>query len=204
MTAGPRVFDRMLRHRRMHRKTTQGMFLEDWAYRQIQDRLEDINRHFDARIDLTDQTHFDEEYLPFALQSLGLLTSVLRLHALNDLPGALIQIKRALKPDGLFLAALFGGETLYELRESLSYGEIKNRGGMSPRVFPFADKQQMGALMQRAGFALPVIDSEIVTVTYDNMFKLMTDLRDIGESNVIVARDKRNPGRAMFMEAAQH
>lgn len=146
----------------------------------------------------------DEEWLPFADQSLDLILNTLGLHSTNDLPGTLVQIKRALKPDGLFLAALFGGESLMELRQSLMATEIEMRGGASPRVFPFADKPQMGALMQRAGFALPVIDSEIITVTYDTMFGLMKDLRFMGEGNAIQARDKKYPGKEFFFRAAEH
>jgi NADH dehydrogenase [ubiquinone] 1 alpha subcomplex assembly factor 5 len=145
----------------------------------------------------------DEEFLPFRDQSLDLIMNVLSLHSTNDLPGALIQIRRALKPDGLFLAALFGGESLMELRQSLMQTEIEMKGGASPRVFPFADKPQMGSLMQRAGFALPVIDSEIVTVTYPDMFALLKDLRFMGEGNAILKRDKTYPGREFFAKAAE-
>lgn len=146
----------------------------------------------------------DEEYLPFADHSLDLVLSALSLHSINDLPGTLIQIRRALKPDGLFLAALLGGETLHELRESLMQTEISLKGGASPRIFPFADKQQIGALMQRAGFALPVIDSEIITATYDSMHKLMHDIRGMGEGNIIKARDKTNPGKTFFEKAEDY
>lgn len=146
----------------------------------------------------------DEEYLPFADESLDLVLSTLSLHSVNDLPGTLIQINRALKPDGLFLAAMFGGETLWELRECLMQAELALKNGASPRVFPFADKQQAGALLQRAGFALPVVDSDILTVTYDTMFKLMHDIRGMGEGNIIAARSRANPGKAFFMEAARH
>jgi NADH dehydrogenase [ubiquinone] 1 alpha subcomplex assembly factor 5 len=144
----------------------------------------------------------DEEYLPFGNHSLDLAVSALGLHTTNDLPGALIQIRRALKPDGLFLGALFGGESLMELRQSLTAAEIELKGGISPRVFPFADKPEMGNLMQRAGFALPVIDSEIVTVTYPDMFALLKDLRFMGEGNSISARDKKFVGKKFFDRAA--
>lgn len=146
----------------------------------------------------------DDELLPFADNSFDLVINSLGLHSTNDLPGALVQIKRALKPDGLFMAAMFGGETLFELRQSLMAAEMETRGGISPRVFPFADKPQAGNLMQRAGFALPVIDSEILTVTYDNMFGLLKDLRGMGEGNSILARDKKFPGRNFFHRAAAH
>lgn len=145
----------------------------------------------------------DEEFLPFH-NSLDLIVSNLAFHATNDLPGVLLQIRRALKPNGLFLAALPGGETLHELRASLTQAEIDLKDGVSPRIFPFADKPQMGALMQRAGFALPVVDSEIVTVTYDNMFHLMHDLRGMAATNIIRERSRIFPGRELFLHAADH
>ena len=146
----------------------------------------------------------EEEALPFAPQSFDLVTSALSLHTVNDLPGALMQIRHALKADGLFLACLIGGESLQELRASLMHGEMMIKDGLSPRVYPFADRQQVGALMQRAGFALPVVDCETVTVSYPDMFKLMRDLRGMGENNTIAARRVHNPGKALFMEAAKH
>jgi NADH dehydrogenase [ubiquinone] 1 alpha subcomplex assembly factor 5 len=147
--------------------------------------------------------HADEEIMPLSSDSLDLIISNLNMHSVNDVPGALIQINKALKPDGLFMAAMFGGDTLTELRQVLSQAEMNIRGGISPRIFPFADKQQMGNLLQRAGFALPVIDSDIVTVTYDNIFKLLSDLRGMGESNAIMARDKSPLPRAVIMETAK-
>ncbi len=146
----------------------------------------------------------DDEILPFGHETLDLMISNLHLHSLNDLPGALIQARRALKPDGLFLAAMLGGETLYELREALLHAETKIKGGASPRIMPFADKPQMGDLMQRAGYSLPVIDSEIITVTYDNIFKLMHDLRNMGETSIISARQKHFTSRNIFMETANY
>lgn len=145
----------------------------------------------------------DEEAPPFAPESFNLIVSPLTLHTVNDLPGALLQIRQCLKPDGLFLAAMLGGETLHELRSVMMEAETNMRGGISPRIAPFADKPQAGALLQRAGFNLPVIDSEIITVTYDNAFKLMRDLRLMGEGNAILHRDKTFPGRALFMETAR-
>ncbi len=146
----------------------------------------------------------DEEFLPIKSDSLDIVLTILNLHTVNDLPGALIQINRALKPDGVFIGSMLGGETLYELRESFTQAEIKLKGGISPRVAPFADKKQMGALLQRAGYALPVVDSEIVTITYDNVFKLMHDLRYMAESNSITDRSKDYPGKELIMEAARY
>ncbi|HEY8190083.1 MAG TPA: methyltransferase domain-containing protein, partial [Micavibrio sp.] len=147
--------------------------------------------------------HADEEFLPFAAGSLDLVLSPLALHSVNDLPGTLLQIRQALKPDGLFMAALLGGETLHELRQAAAEAEMNLRGGLSPRIFPFADKPQMGSLLQRAGFSLPVVDSEIVTVTYEDAFKLMRDIRMMGEGNAIIKRDRSYAGKALFMETAR-
>ncbi|MHC8509024.1 MAG: methyltransferase domain-containing protein [Rhodospirillales bacterium] len=143
----------------------------------------------------------DEEALPFADGALDLVMSSLSLHWVNDLPGALAQINRALKPDGLFLGALFGGETLYELRESLGAAEAANEGGVSPRVSPFADIRDLGALLQRAGFALPVADTETITVSYAEPLSLMRDLRGMGESNTAMARRKTPLRRDTLMDA---
>lgn len=143
----------------------------------------------------------DEEALPFGSETLDLIISNLTLHSVNDLPGALIQIRRALKPDGLFCAAMFGGETLWQFKEAFHHTELSLKGGLSPHIFPFADKQQMGGLMQRAGYALPVVDSDIITVTYSDIYKLMHDLRGMGEGNIISARNKTYYGRDFFEEA---
>jgi SAM-dependent methyltransferase len=134
----------------------------------------------------------DEEALPFRDGSLDLVVSALALHFVNDLPGTLIQIRRALKPDGLFIAALLGGDTLTELRQAFAAAEAEIEGGVSPRVAPFADLRDFGALMQRAGFALPVTDVERLTVRYDDAFALMQDLRRMGATNVLVER-RRTP-----------
>src|SRR5665647_2016624 len=127
----------------------------------------------------------DEEALPFADGSLDLVVSALSLQFVNDLPGTLIQIRRALKPDGLLLAALIGGDSLTELREAFAQAESEIEGGVSPRVAPFADVRELGALLQRAGFALPVVDSDRLTVRYATVFALMRDLRRMGATNVL-------------------
>ncbi len=125
----------------------------------------------------------DEEFLPFGDEAFDLILSNLSLHWVNDLPGALVQARRALRPDGLFLAALLGGETLRELRQALAEAEIAQEDGLSPRVSPMADVRDLGALLQRAGFALPVVDSDTVTVMYADPMAVMTDLRAMGETN---------------------
>jgi SAM-dependent methyltransferase len=134
----------------------------------------------------------DEEALPFRDGALDLVVSALALQFVNDLPGVLIQIRRALKPDGLFLAALLGGDTLTELRQSFATAESDVEGGVSPRVAPFADLRDLGALLQRAGFALPVTDTDRIVVRYDSVFGLMHDLRRMGATNALLAR-RRSP-----------
>jgi SAM-dependent methyltransferase len=136
----------------------------------------------------------DEEALPFRDGSLDLVVSALSLHFVNDLPGTLIQIRRALKPDGLFLAALLGGETLTELRQAFAAAESEIEGGVSPRVAPFADLRDLGALLQRAGFALPVTDFERLTVRYETVLALLQDLRCMGAANALTER-RRTPLR---------
>lgn len=145
----------------------------------------------------------DEEALPFAPASFNLVTSILSLHWVNDLPGALIQIRRALAPDGLFIGAIFGGETLIELREALGEAEIEHEGGLSPRVSPFTDLRDMGGLLQRAGFALPVADTDRITVRYADPLKLMAELRGMGETNVLRERRRTPLRRATLMRAAE-
>ena len=145
----------------------------------------------------------DIERLPLAEASLDLAVSALALQGVNDLPGALVQIRTALKPDGLFVGSLVGGRTLVELRAVLTEAETTLTGGASPRVAPFADVRDMGGLLQRAGFALPVADSEVLTVRYASMFALMADLRAMGATNVLVARSRRPTPQALFLEAAR-
>jgi NADH dehydrogenase [ubiquinone] 1 alpha subcomplex assembly factor 5 len=145
----------------------------------------------------------DEEFLPVADHSLDLVLSNLSLHWVNDLPGALAQIRRAIKPDGLFLATLFGGETLRELRTALMEAEAETTGGVAPRVSPFTDLRDAGNLLTRAGFALPVVDADIITVTYRDMFKLMADLRAMAECNAVLERRKIPTRRDTFLRAAE-
>jgi NADH dehydrogenase [ubiquinone] 1 alpha subcomplex assembly factor 5 len=145
----------------------------------------------------------DEEFLPFKRESLDLVLSGLALHLVNDLPGTLAQIRRALKPDGLLLAALLGGRTLIELRDALVQAELEVGGGASPRVAPFADVRDLGALLQRADLALPVADSDLVTVHYATPIDLMRDLRAMGASNALLERSRRPLPRATLLRAAQ-
>lgn len=145
----------------------------------------------------------DEEFLPFRQGALDLVVSGLSLHLVNDLPGALVQIRRALKPDGLFLAAVLGGRTLHELRHAFALAEEEIDGGVSPRVAPFADVRDYGSLLQRAGFALPVTDTDEVSVTYATPFELMNELRAMGAGNFMTERRKVPLKRRTLLRAAE-
>lgn len=144
----------------------------------------------------------DEEFLPFANGKLDLILSNLSLHWVNDLPGALLQARKALKPDGFFLASLLGGETLRELRECLMAAEAEEEGGVSPRISPFVDVKDAGALLQRSGFALPVVDADDIIIDYPDALKLMRDLSGMGESNLILKRSKKFTKRSTLARAA--
>lgn len=143
------------------------------------------------------------EQIALAPESVDLVVSALSLHLVNDTPGILAQIRRALRPDGLFLAAVPGSGTLQELRESLIAAEAELTGGASPRVIPFADVRDYGALLQRAGFALPVADIDKLTVRYDTLFHLMLDLRAMGMTNPLTGRSRIPVGRRFFERAAE-
>jgi SAM-dependent methyltransferase len=145
----------------------------------------------------------DEEALPFRDASLDLVVSALSLQFVNDLPGVLVQIRRALKPDGLFVAALIGGETLTELRQAFAAAESEIEGGASPRVAPFADVRALGDLLRRAGFALPVADSDRYTLRYASPFDLMHELRRMGATNALVARRRTPLRRATLIRMAE-
>jgi SAM-dependent methyltransferase len=143
------------------------------------------------------------ETVPLPAESLDLAVSLLSLHSMNDIPGMLIQIRRALRPDGLFLGALAGSGTLAELRESLLLAETELSGGASPRVAPFVDVRDAGGLLQRAGFALPVADTETIRVRYPSMFELMRDLRAMGETSILTARPRQPVPLRFFTRAAE-
>ncbi len=207
------VFDRhivALRRRRAAADFAAHAFLHEEIARRLLERLADVNRVFPRALALglslnerpggeqiisgppspAPQLLFDEEALPFAPASLDLIVSNLALHWVNDLPGALLQIRQTLRPDGLFLGALLGGDTLKELRQAFLEAEAMVEGGASPRVSPFADVRTLGGLMQRAGFALPLVDVDTLTVSYADAFALMRDLRGMGETNAHVGRRK--------------
>jgi len=178
------------------------------------DRLADINRDFSAILDLGG--HFvphtgqsaqtapaGDGMLDVAPASFDLVISNLALHWVNDLPGLMVQANHALRPDGLFMAALFGGETLHELGHSLLAAEAEVTGGASQRVIPFADVRDLGSLLQRAGFALPVTDMDTITVTYEHPLKLMQELRGMGEANAMIGRSRRFLRRDVLMRACE-
>lgn len=218
MSSGSNIFDRRLlrvRQRRA-RQLKPATFLLDRVAADLGERLSAVLRRFDVAVDLGTPSDAvrrvlaanenvgtviaagldgdglrvaaDEEALPFAEGSLDLVVSALALQFVNDLPGALIQIRRALKADGLLLAALIGGDSLSELRAAFAAAESEVEGGISPRVAPFADIRELGALLQRAGFALPVVDSERLIVRYDSALALMRDLRCMGATNILHER----------------
>ena len=203
----PVIFDRQLLRARRARATRLGpaTFLLDRVADDLAERLSAVLRKFELAADLGTPTDAvkralagrvgsivdvvgDDEALPFRDGSLDLVVSALALQFVNDLPGTLVQIRRALKPDGLFLAALIGGESLTELRQAFAAAEAEVDGGASPRVAPFADLRDLGALLQRAGFALPVTDVDRLTVRYATPLALMHDLRRMGAANAMVER----------------
>ena len=145
----------------------------------------------------------EEDLLPFAPASFDAVISIVSLHWVNDLPGALLRARQCLKPDGLFLGAMLGGDTLHELRAVLTEAESDILGGASPRVSPFVQLEDAAGLMQRAGFALPVVDSDLLTVTYENAFLLMQELRGMGEGNAVIARRKHMTPKSVFLRAAE-
>ena len=221
--AAPILFDRALLRARMERARRGGpaTFLLDRVSEDMEERLQAVTRNFAdvadiwtpgellrkpiadrfqsiRRIDL-DQS----ETLPLQPGSLDLAVSALAFQFVNDLPGVLAQIRRALKPDGLLLAAMIGGDTLTELRQSFAAAEAECEGGVSPRVAPFADLRDIGALLQRAGLALPVTDVDRVVVRYDSAFALMTDLRRMGATNVLLERRRMPTRRATMLRMAQ-
>ncbi|HYA81620.1 MAG TPA: methyltransferase domain-containing protein, partial [Methylocystis sp.] len=154
---------------------------------------------------LSDGAHLvaDEEALPFAPGAFDLVVSGLALQWVNDLPGVFAQVRRALAPDGLFLAAMPGGASLVELRAALTEAELEASGGASPRVSPYVEVRDLGGLLQRAGFALPVTDRDAFTLRYDSMFSLCDDLRRMGAANALNARARKPLSRATFLRAAQ-
>ncbi len=201
----PRIFDNhaLLLHRERARRIAGDAFLAREAADGIAERLGAVQRDFIQILDV-DRNLGTDERLAAQPESFDLATSVLALHAVNDLPGVLAQARRALKPDGLFLAALVGGDTLTELRQSLAAAEIAVTGGVSPRVSPFGDVRDLGGLLQRAGFALPVADVERTVVRYGDFASLVRDLRAMGETNALAERSRKPMSRTMLAAAMAH
>jgi SAM-dependent methyltransferase len=223
--SAPILFDRALLRARQHRALHAGpaTFLLDRVTEDIEERLNAVLREFADVADVWTPgqilqtrvrdrfkscTHIglqdaDQETLPFQPESLDLVISALAFQFVNDLPGVLSQIRRALRPDGLLLAAMIGGDTLTELRQSFAAAETECEGGVSPRVAPFADLRDIGALLQRAGLALPVTDVDRIVVRYDNAFALMRDLRRMGATNILVERRRTPTRHATMLRMAQ-
>jgi SAM-dependent methyltransferase len=220
-TTAPILFDRVLLLRRMirARKLGAATFLLDRALEDLEERLSAVKREFAEAADLwtpgegvAAHARFEnfarvvpqaDEVLSFAPESLDLVVSALAFQFVNDLPGVLTQIRRALKPDGLLLAALIGGDSLTELRQAFAAAEAECEGGVSPRVAPFADLRDIGALLQRAGLALPVTDVDRVVVRYDSAFALMLDLRRMGATNLLTERRKSPTRRSTMLRMAE-
>ncbi|HLI99195.1 MAG TPA: methyltransferase domain-containing protein [Bradyrhizobium sp.] len=223
--SAPVLFDRALLRVRQNRarRLKPATFLLDRIAEDMAERLGAVRREFKSAADVGtpgDQLRnalagrFDQwahvdlpiaesEPLPFEAESLDLAVSALAFQFVNDLPGMLTQIRRALRPDGLLLAAMIGGDTLTELRQSFAAAEAELEGGASPRVVPFADLRDIGALLQRAGLALPVTDVERIMVRYDSAFALMDDLRRMGATNVLVERRRLFTRRATMLRMAE-
>jgi SAM-dependent methyltransferase len=224
-TTAPILFDRALLRARQDRalRIEPATFLFDRVAEDMDERLHAVLREFADVADVWSpgevlrqplrdrfksivQIRPDpsgQENLALQPESLDLVISALALQFVNDLPGVLAQISRALRPDGLLLAAMIGGDTLSELRQSFAAAEAECEGGVSPRVAPFADLRDVGALLQRAGFALPVTDVDRVVVRYDSAFALMQDLRRMGATNVLVERRRTPSRRATLLRMAQ-
>ncbi|HEY8161231.1 MAG: methyltransferase domain-containing protein [Methylocystis sp.] len=226
----PKIFDRKLLHSRLRRALARGApdFLLTRAAEDLLDRLMTVKREFPRSLDLgTPAAHFseaivasgraaplraarlgaavivDEEALPFAPASFDLVVSGMALQWVDDLPGVFAQVRRILAPDGLFLACLPGGASLVELRVAFAQAEEEITGGASPRVSPFVDVRDMGGLLQRAGFTLPVSDVDSFTLRYDSILGLMADLRAMGAANVLIKRASRPLRRDVLARAAQ-
>ena len=210
----PRITDRTALVRNRARAEPDALFLQEHAADELQERLIEVNRTFTSVAIVTGFPDFwagrypdakiiaDEETLDLAPQSHDLIVHAMCLHWANDPVGQLVQTRHALKPDGLLLCTLLGGQTLHELRASLAEAETVVAGGLSPRIAPMGEIRDLGGLLQRAGFALPVADSTPLTASYANAFHLMQDLRKMGENNALAQRIKHATRRNVLTEAA--
>jgi SAM-dependent methyltransferase len=216
MQMPPPLTDRtaLLRHRARAARTP-ALFLQELAADELQERLLEVNRTFTKAAVVTGVPELwharmpgarlvpDDEVLALEEGAHDLVIHAMCLHWANDPVGQLVQCRRALAPDGLFLGVLFGGQTLAELRACLAEAEAAVTGGLSPRVLPMAEIRDLGGLLQRAGFALPVADGSVWTVSYPDAFRLMADLRSMGEGNALAARLRHPTRRMVFAEAAR-
>ena len=222
-TAAPILFDRALLRARQDRARRGGpaTFLLDRVTEDMEERLQAVTREFSDAAEIWTPGELlrkpvadrfksivriepdETETLRLAPESLDLAVSALAFQFVNDLPGALAQIRRALRPDGLLLAAMIGGDTLTELRQAFAQAEAECEGGVSPRVAPFADLRDVGALLQRADFALPVTDVDRVVVRYDSAFALMADLKRMGATNILIERRRAPTRRTTLLRMAQ-
>ncbi|UWQ99567.1 methyltransferase domain-containing protein [Rhodobacteraceae bacterium S2214] len=214
MDTPPNITDRTALTRHRDRALPDALFLHDVVADEFQERLIEVNRKFTKVAIVTGFPEFwaakypdativgDDDTLALEVETYDLVLHTLALHWANDPVGQLVQCRRALKPDGLFLAASFGGQTLNELRTSLAEAEIAVTGGLSPRIAPMGEIRDLGGLLQRAGFALPVADGTPLQVSYANAFHLMHDLRKMGENNALSDRIKTFTPRNMLTEAA--
>ncbi|WP_417466125.1 methyltransferase domain-containing protein [Kordiimonas sp.] len=215
-TQSPRLFDMQAVARNTLRGLRMGSsydFLRREVADRMEDRLLDINRQFDVVLDIgarfgkrsAEEVALpnDNDVLDAEPNCFDLVVSNLSMHWVNDLPGLMVQARHALKPDGLFMASLLGGDTLYELRHALIAAESELLGGANARVIPFADVRDLGSLLQRAGFALPVTDMDTITVTYEHPLKLMHELRGMGEANALVSRSRQFLRRDVLMRACE-
>ena len=195
----------------LHRARADALFLQEEAALEVQERLTEVNRTFTDAVVVTPfpavwpgfRTTPDEDTLGLAEATQDLVVHAVSLHWANDPVGQLVQCRRALRPDGLFLGVMFGGQTLHELRTCLAEAETEVTGGLSPRVLPMGEIRDLGALLSRAGFALPVADSFTKTVLYRDALHLMRDLRAMGENNALSARLRRPTPRAVLLRAAE-
>jgi len=213
MQTPPQLTDRPALARNRARVKPDALFLHEEVVLEVQERLTVVNRAFTAPAIVTPFPEIWQNFLPDATivpddEALALepgahdlVIHALAMHWAQDPVGQLVQCRRALRPDGLFLGFLFGGQTLHELRAALAEAEAQVSGGLSPRVLPMAEIRDLGALLQRAGFALPVADAIPRDVSYRDAFHLMLDLRAMGEGNALAARLRR-PTRRAVMEAA--
>ncbi len=212
MQAPPKLVDRNALRLHRERSRSEGLFLYEQALLEIKERLEEVNRTFRDVAVVSSQPAFwadafpdaqvflDDEVLPLEQGAYDLVIHAMALHWSDDPVGQMIQCRRALREDGLFLAVFFGGATLAELRAAIAEAEVRHRGGLSPRIAPMGELRDTGALLQRAGFALPVADSTRLPIEYLSGLQMMQDLRAMGETNALAARDRTPLARSFLQD----